>query len=283
MPRGVRASRPYVRRFEPLVAAVRAANVTHFTHEFLAELAGLNDIGRSRPLVKRLVDAGVIVPLVRGIFVHAAPERPRPSLATLINWRCGWHDGHLAYASAIRVHDREGSLAEGTLYVRTPWVAPPHPMTPSLTLVTLSAGIDWKHSVAEVPVEGLEPMLVTDTLSTAFDGLLRPELCGGFLRVVRFVAKHQATWTDAQIIAIAAAAPQPCTQRLGYLLRLCGRDVPAKLRLKGAERDRRALNLDPRTSRVPGRADSLWRINVNVDRTALNAACAGSGSGPAPA
>ena len=92
--------------------AVRAGGVPvtqDRTHEFLAELAGLNDIGRSRPLVKRLVDAGVIVPLVRGIFVHAAPERPRPSLATLINWRCGWHDGHLAYASAIRVHDREGS------------------------------------------------------------------------------------------------------------------------------------------------------------------------------
>jgi len=274
MPRrlpGAEPPRPYVFRFEALADALRLSTQTHFNHADLAALAGLDPRERIPAVVNRLVETGVLVRLHRGLFVHGAFEKPQPSPRQIIHWRFG-EDCYLTFDSAMRAHDRQGPLSEGTLYLHAAKPSKPFAVSPSLEAVAVVVGRRWQHTVVRAQVEGLGEMWVSDTLCTALDGLQQPRFCGDILRVARFVAAHQASWSDAQVVEVAGHAPQYGIQRLGYLVRLCGRDLPASLRLDRVERDRRALVLDASAPRVTGKADRLWRINVNVDPAALRAA-----------
>jgi hypothetical protein len=267
--------RPYIERYQPLAELVRDSNESYFTHQELAKLAGFNDPNRVRALVQRLIRDGLLVSPWRGFFVHASPEKPRPPLSVIVNRRCGGEHGHLTLLSAIRAHDREGSLAQGDLHLRTRFPTKPFQVTPTLKLISHALDAwSWKRESELAQVEGIGEVRVATPLSTALDALLRPDLCGGFLRAARFIATHHKSWTDARLAEVSKEAPQACIQRLGYLLALCGRELPAKMQLHGAQRDRRALPLDAKAPRIPGNADWLWRIQLNVDPEKLREACA---------
>lgn len=275
-PRGVPASRSYVFRREPLAEAIRASNKACFTHAELAELARMDTRERAPAAVRQLIEQGVLVRLAQGLYGHGSPNKPVPSPADIIQWRFG-ANSHLAFDSAMQAHGREGPISSGTVFVRGESSPKAFAVTDSLDAISLAMGSRWEHGVVRVQVDGLGEIWVSDTLCTALDGLQSPQHCGGILRVARFVAAHQASWSDAQLVEVARRAPQFCIQRLGYLVKLCGRDVPASLRLNKLERDRRALVLDANAPRVNGDADRLWRINVNVNRNQLAAALAGPG------
>jgi predicted transcriptional regulator of viral defense system len=214
-------------------------------------------------LASRLVSKGLAKRIATGLYLLVPnAESLEPDLSDLIHWHSRppyW----LSHASAMAAHGLPPPLPHKQIIVSKPKVLHPRELLGGIELNFSSASCAFKtedHPEMEVPTLGTMP--VSNPLCTVLDGLLRPQLCGGMLRVAQFLALVRPQLDMEQLVTRAIRIRGAAVRRLGYLLEASGAaDSDEVRRLRQALTSTYVL-FDP-SAPAGGRYLQAWRLRLN--------------------
>jgi predicted transcriptional regulator of viral defense system len=102
--------------------------------------------------------------------------------------------------------------------------------------------------------------------ATALDLIGYHDRAGGLNQVATVLAELVERIDPDKLAAVAAAAPLPWAQRLGFLLERVGAaDKSAPLKAFVRARAHESTRLLPKAARKKGARDSAWKLYVNAD------------------
>lgn len=241
----------------------------------IVELLGIRgggDQGPARVFAASMVKRGAFVRVMPGTYALATSKVQPASLLARLDARFG--GGHaLSHASAMVLHGYRALTA---------------PAVPILALErSQSRGTSFgvRLRVVKSVARGLGntvvlphprhgPLRVTSLERTALDALERPELSGGHLHAVGFLAHALAAHGPEHLVAEAQSigARRTCA-RLGFLLQLAGVE-PRQLAPLRARVPSRYVNLFPGTLRA-GEQVPDWQVRINVPIAPVQRALSG--------